>query len=299
MQLGMVGLGKMGGNMALRLLRGGHHVAGFSPDKDERARVSSEGAETVESLEALVKALDAPRVVWLMVPAGVVGGVLDELSPLLSTGDIVIDGGNSNYKQSMARGARLAQQGINFADCGVSGGIWGLDLGYNLMAGADDATFAHIEPIMATLAQAGGYLHAGPVGAGHFVKMVHNGIEYAQMQAIAEGFEIMHAKDEFELDLPALADLWMNGSVIRSWLLELTGDALRDDPQLADIAGFVPDSGEGRWTVFEAIDLDVPAPTITLALQMRFRSRQDQSYAAKILAAQRNQFGGHAVKKAK
>jgi 6-phosphogluconate dehydrogenase len=298
MELAMIGLGKMGGNMALRLARGGHRVVAFDRSAGKKPSFEKEGVEIVGSLKEISTALEQPRVVWLMIPAGVVGNVIEELAPFLDVGDIIVDGGNSNYRDSLARAEMLAERGVEFVDCGVSGGIWGLDLGYNLMAGGKPEAFAAIEPALKTLAQEDGYLHAGPVGAGHFVKMVHNGIEYAQMQAIAEGFEIMQAKEAFNLDLAALADLWMNGSVIRSWLLELAGSALSKDPDLSEIAGYVSDSGEGRWTVFESIDLDVPAPTITHALQMRFRSRQDESFAAKMLAALRNEFGGHAIKKA-
>jgi len=295
----MIGLGKMGGNMTLRLLRDGHRVVAYARDKAKGAPFEKEGAECVYALEEVPAQLKTPRVIWLMIPAGVVGGVIEDLLPHLDEGDIIVDGGNSNYRDSMARGEMLAGRGIEFLDCGVSGGVWGLDLGYNLMAGGKPEVFARVEPVIQSLAQENGYLHTGPVGAGHFVKMVHNGIEYAQMQAIAEGFEILRAKEEFDLDLAALADLWMHGSVIRSWLLALAGNALGKDPDLSKIAGYVTDSGEGRWTVFESIDLDVPAPTITLALQMRFRSRQDESFAAKLLAALRNEFGGHAVKEAK
>ena len=299
MEVAMIGLGKMGGSMVLRLIRvGGHRVVAYARDQKKGAPFEREGAQSVYSLDEVISALKLPRVIWMMIPAGAVGGMIEKLVPVLDKGDIIIDGGNSNYKDSMARGEMLAEHGIEFMDCGVSGGVWGLEVGYNLMVGGKPEVFAHVEPLLQTLAQEGGYLHVGPIGAGHFVKMVHNGIEYAQMQAIAEGFEILRAKREFSLDLAALADLWMQGSVIRSWLLELTGSALRKDPDLSKIAGYVVDSGEGRWTVFESIDLDVPAPTITLALQMRFRSRQEESFAAKLLAALRNEFGGHEVKQA-
>ena len=259
-----------------------------------------EGAVAAATLADLVALLPAPRAVWLMLPAGdVTERAIAELAGLLAVGDVLIDGGNSNYKDTMRRAALLADKGIYYVDSGTSGGIWGLSEGYCLMVGGRPEAIDLIRPALATLAPAAdrGYAHVGPSGAGHFTKMIHNGIEYGMMQAYAEGFEILRAKEEFDLDLHQIAELWRHGSVVRSWLLDLTAAALAEDAALSDIRGWVADSGEGRWTVFEAIDQDVPAPVITLALQMRFVSRQDDSYAAKLLAAMRNQFGGHAVKR--
>jgi 6-phosphogluconate dehydrogenase len=256
------------------------------------------GAEPARSLEELVGALTAPRVVWLMLPAGAATDEHIELvAPMLEKGDILVDGANNNYKVSIAHGEQLAARGIRFMDAGVSGGIWGLKIGYCLMVGGEPDTFAHIEPLLKTLAPPDGYLHCGPFGAGHFVKMIHNGIEYGMMQAYAEGFEILQ-QSRYDFDLQKISHLWNQGSVVRSWLLELAERAFADDADLSGIRGYVEDSGEGRWTVQEAIDLDVPAPVITLSLQTRFRSRQSDSFGAKVLAALRNQFGGHAVKKA-
>lgn len=299
MQIGMVGLGKMGANMALRLLRGGHQVVGYNRTPVAIQQLQQQGGQGASSLEALVKVLDTPRIVWLMVPAGKpTGSTIEALAGLLSHDDIVIDGGNSNYKETMQRGERLAQAGIQMVDVGTSGGVWGLTEGYSLMVGGDVIAVEHINPILGTLAPAPdrGWGHVGPRGAGHFTKMIHNGIEYGMMQAYAEGFEILRSKQEFELDLHQVAEIWRSGSVVRSWLLDLIARALDENPDLVGIKDWVADSGEGRWTVFEAIDLDVPAPVITLALLARFISRQDESYAAKMLAAMRNQFGGHAVK---
>lgn len=300
MKLGMVGLGKMGANMTQRLLRGGHEVV--VTDLDEAAVQAAEqhGATAASDLEGIVNALASPRVVWVMVPHGApTENTVQALARLLSAGDIIIDGGNSNYKETMRRGDELATQGIHYVDVGTSGGVWGLAEGYSMMIGGADNAVTHIQPILETLAPARdkGWGHVGPTGAGHFVKMVHNGIEYGMMQAFAEGFEIMRAKGEFGLDLHQIAEIWRYGSVVRSWLLDLTANALAEDSELSDIRGWVSDSGEGRWTVFEAIDQDVPAPVITLSLMRRFSSRQDESYAAKLLAAMRNQFGGHAVKR--
>jgi 6-phosphogluconate dehydrogenase len=298
MELAMIGLGRMGGNMASRLLRGGHRVVVYNRSPEPVRAAETEGAEGATSLEDVVVRLSAPRVVWLMLPAGqVTEDALLLLSERLSAGDILVDGGNSNYKDTMRRAALLAERGVDLVDCGTSGGIWGLAEGYSLMVGGQPEAIAHLRPALATLAPAPdrGWAHVGPPGAGHFVKMVHNGIEYGLMQAYAEGFEILRAKREFGLDLHQIAELWRHGSVVRSWLLDLTAVALAEDPELSDIRGWVADSGEGRWTVAEAIDQDVPAPVITLALLMRFVSRQDDSYAAKLLAAMRNQFGGHAV----
>jgi 6-phosphogluconate dehydrogenase len=302
MKLGLVGLGKMGANMARRLIKGGHSVVGtdISPDGVKKLAVEV-GLIPAASLADLVAALPGPRVVWVMVPAGApTEEVVNELAELLAAGDTVIDGGNTYYKDDIRRAAALQPKRIHYVDVGTSGGVWGLTEGYSLMIGGDLKVVTNLNPIFKTLAPAAdqGWGHVGPVGAGHFVKMVHNGIEYGLMEAYAEGFEIMHAKEEFKLDLHQVAEIWQVGSVVRSWLLDLTAEALKNDQDLSAIAGFVSDSGEGRWTVFEAIDLDVPAPVITLSLQQRFSSRQEESYAAKLLAAMRNQFGGHAVKKA-
>ena len=301
MELAMIGLGKMGLNMATRLVRGGHRVVGYartSVTVDEAIKLGAEGART---LEEAVSKLNAPRIVWVMVPAGqATDATIDKLSSLLSKGDIVIDGGNSNYKDSARHAALLAPKGIDFMDCGTSGGIWGLSEGYSLMIGGKPEVAEKMRPIFETLAPAAdkGWGLVGPHGAGHFVKMIHNGIEYGMMQAFAEGFSILKAKEEFGLDLSQVSHIWQHGSVVRSWLLDLAANALDEDTQLKDIKPWVADSGEGRWTVFESIDLDVPAPVITLALQMRFASRDNENYSARMLAALRNQFGGHAIKKA-
>jgi len=288
-KLGLVGLGKMGANMAERLRRHGHEVETYA---------RTDPARTVTSLEELVSKLQAPRVVWLMVPAGdATEGAYETMLGLLSEGDVLVDGGNSNFRDSQRRAAGAAEKGVRFLDAGVSGGIWGLEGGYCVMVGGEPDAFAVIEPLCRDLTDPGGYAHVGGAGAGHFVKMVHNGIEYGMMQSFAEGFEIMNAS-EFDLDLRQLAALWQHGSVVRSWLLELLERALADDPKLDEIKGYVQDSGEGRWTVQAAIDEDVPAPVITLSLFARFASRQDESFAAKVNAALRNQFGGHAVKRA-
>jgi len=300
MELAMMGLGKMGGNMASRLLRGGHRVVVHNRSPEPVRAAEAEGAEAATTLEDIVARLSAPRVVWMMLPAGqVTEDALLLMSERLSAGDVLVDGGNSNYKDTMRRATLLAAKGIDLVDCGTSGGIWGLAEGYSLMVGGRPEAIAILRPALETLAPAAdrGWGHVGPPGAGHFVKMIHNGIEYGMMQAYAEGFEILRAKREFGLDLHQIAELWQHGSVVRSWLLDLTAAALAVDPELSDIRGWVADSGEGRWTVAEAIDQDVPAPVITLALLMRFVSRQDERYAAKLLAAMRNQFGGHAVLK--
>ena len=300
MELGMIGLGRMGGNMAQRLLNGGHQVVTFDRDAEAVAASQSQGAEGASSPCDLVARLAPPRAVWVMVPAGQpTEATVDGLIPLLDTGDVVLDGGNANYQDSMRRAEKLAGHGIDFMDVGTSGGIWGLAEGYSLMVGGKREVFQRLEPIFQTLApgEDSGYSHVGPAGAGHFVKMVHNGVEYGMMQAYAEGFEIMEAKKEFSLDLAQIAETWRFGSVVRSWLLDLAADALNEDPKLEGLQAYVDDSGEGRWTVKESIDLAVPAPVITLALQQRFRSRQDQPFGAKLLAALRNQFGGHAVKR--
>ncbi len=296
MRVGFIGLGRMGGNMVRRLLLGGHEVVAYNRSPEKTREIASEGAEAAFEIGELVGKLVAPRVVFVMVPAGdATEAQVVQLLAHLESGDVIVDGGNSNFRDSVRRHALCADRGIRFVDAGVSGGIWGLQIGYCLMAGGEDDAVALAEPAFRTLAPEGGYLHAGPPGAGHYVKMIHNGIEYGLMQAYAEGFEIMHAST-YDLDLASIADLWMHGSVVRSWLLELAGRALRPDQDLAHLKGWVADSGEGRWTVQEAMDRDVPAPVITLALQARFRSRQDESYGARLLAALRNEFGGHAVK---
>ena len=301
MDLGMIGLGRMGGNMAQRLLAGGHRVVAYDPNAEAVAASRSQGALGAGSLEELVASLDPPRAVWIMVPSGPpTDATVESLIPLLAPGDAVLDGGNANYKESMARARRLSQHGIEFLDVGTSGGIWGLTEGYSLMIGGKEEIFRRLEPIFQTLAPSPttGYSHVGPVGAGHFVKMVHNGVEYALMQAYAEGFELMQAKEEFGLDLGQIAETWRYGSVVRSWLLDLAAQALHEDPELERLQAYVEDSGEGRWTVQESVELAVPTPVITLSLQQRFRSRQDQPFGARLLAALRNQFGGHAVRPA-
>ena len=300
MELAMIGLGKMGMNMATRLARGGHRVIGYARTDatvQEAIRLGAEGAYT---LEEAVSKLNAPRIVWLMIPAGkVTHDTVQQLSTLLDPGDTVIDGGNSNYKDSLLHAEMLEPKGIEFVDCGTSGGIWGLAEGYSLMIGGKPEVVEKLHPIFETLAPAPdkGWGHVGPHGAGHYVKMIHNGIEYGMMQAFAEGFSILKAKKEFAMDLAQISHIWQHGSVVRSWLLDLAANALDEDTELADIKPWVADSGEGRWTVFESIDLDVPAPVITLSLQMRFASRDEENYTARMLAALRNQFGGHAIKK--
>ena len=296
MRIAMIGLGKMGYNMTLRLLQGGHEVVAIDRDQNVAREIAAKGAVFATDAGDAISKLPTPRVVWVMVPAQVTDAVIQDLGERLGKGDVVIDGGNSNWKDSRARAERLAEKGILFCDAGTSGGVWGLKNGYCLMVGGAPDAIAHCEAIFKTLAPADGYAHVGPAGAGHYVKMVHNGIEYGLMQAYAEGFEIMKTAP-FSLDLHRIASIWGHGSVVRSWLLELLESALSGDPDLKSIKGWVEDSGEGRWTVQAAIDQDVPAPIITLSLQTRFRSRQEQSYTAKILAALRNQFGGHAVKK--
>ncbi len=301
MELGMIGLGRMGANMATRLVSGGHQVVAFDRDHDAVRRAKDQGAVGAPSLEELVHALSTPRAVWLMVPAGtVVDQVLTSLTPALTQGDVIIDGGNSNYRETMRRARALENAGLHFVDVGTSGGVWGRDEGYSMMVGGPHAIVERLRPLFETLAPAPerGWGHVGPAGAGHFVKMVHNGIEYGLMQAYAEGFSIMKHKTEFDLDLHQVAEIWRFGSVVRSWLLDLTARALQADQELETIAPYVSDSGEGRWTVAEAIDLDVPAPVISLSLIQRLRSRDDESYADRLLAALRGQFGGHAVRKA-
>lgn len=300
MEIGLIGLGKMGANMARRLIQGGHRVVGTDRAMDALEKLAGEtGLVAAKSLADVVAALSAPRTVWVMVPAGEpTEAVISELAQLLAPGDTIIDGGNTFYKDDIRRAAELKPTGIHYLDVGTSGGIWGLTEGYSLMIGGDEEAVNHLRPIFETLAPAPdeGWGRVGPVGAGHFVKMIHNGIEYGLMQAYAEGFEILHAKQDFDLDLEQVASIWQHGSVVRSWLLDLTANALKEDQDLTHIEGWVADSGEGRWTVAEAVDLDVPAPVITLSLQARFISRQTESYAAKLLAAMRNQFGGHAIK---
>jgi 6-phosphogluconate dehydrogenase len=289
MKLGIVGLGRMGANMTERLRTDGHTVETYARTAPER---------TAGSLVELASMLDQPRVVWLMIPAGdPTENAFQTLLPLLEDGDIVVDGGNSNFRDSQRRAEQAKKKGVFFLDTGVSGGIWGLKEGYCIMVGGEAEAFAHAEPLFKSLAPPNGYAHVGASGAGHFVKMVHNGIEYGLMQAYAEGFEILRAS-EFQLDLPTVAGIWRYGSVVRSWLLELLVRAFEEDPDLAQIKGYVEDSGEGRWTVFEAINESVPAGVIALSLMARFASRQDESFAAKVNAALRNQFGGHAVKAA-
>ncbi|HXV17179.1 MAG TPA: decarboxylating 6-phosphogluconate dehydrogenase [Gemmatimonadaceae bacterium] len=299
MKLGMIGLGRMGGNMTERLMRDGHEVVVFDRSPDAIAKYVSLGSKAATDAEDIVRKLDAPRVVWIMVPAGKpVDDTIASLLPGLSRGDVIIDGGNSNFHDSMRRGAELRQKGIEFVDSGTSGGIWGLENGYCLMIGASDEAFKLCEPIFKTLAPPDGYAHMGPTGSGHYVKMIHNGVEYGMLQAYAEGYEILHASKDFKLDLHKIAAVWNHGSVVRSWINELAEIAFKKDSDLVDLKGFVADSGEGRWTVQEAIDLDVPAPVITLSLLMRLRSRQEDSFGGKVIAALRNEFGGHAVKSA-
>jgi len=296
----MIGLGRMGANMAQRLMRGGHKVVGYDPAETARALLEKNGAQTAASLEQMVAKLQAPRVVWLMVPSGAItDNTITSLVPLLSAGDTIIDGGNSNYRDSMRRAAMVAQRKIQFVDSGTSGGIWGLAEGYSLMIGGDEAVVERLRPIFETLApaKAQGWGRVGPVGAGHYTKMVHNGNEYGLMQAYAEGFSILQHKTEFKLDLHQVAEIWRYGSVVRSWLLDLTAGALEKNPTLAGIATYVADSGEGRWTVADAIELGVSAPVITLSLLERLRSRDNDSFSDKLLAAMRNQFGGHEIKK--
>ncbi|MBC7231806.1 MAG: decarboxylating 6-phosphogluconate dehydrogenase [Chloroflexi bacterium] len=300
MELGMIGLGKMGGNMARRLLRAGHRVVGYDSNRERMQELAQEGIEEASSLADLVARLKQPRIVWCMLPAGAATeSTMEALIPLLAQGDVVIDGGNANYKDTLRRSACLREHGLHLVDVGTSGGVWGLSEGYCLMVGGEEQVVQRLAPIFEALAPAPdkGWGYVGPNGAGHFVKMVHNGIEYGLMQAYAEGFEILHAKKEFHLDLAQIAQIWRYGSVIRSWLLDLTAAALQEDQTLSGIKGWVADSGEGRWTVVEAIDLDVPAPTLTLALLMRLASRQEESYAAKLLAVMRKWFGGHEVKR--
>jgi 6-phosphogluconate dehydrogenase len=300
MELAFIGLGRMGMNMVTRLLQGSHRIVVYDLNEAAVKVAEKAGAEGVQSLDAIRTKLSAPCIVWVMVPAGdSAEQTIEQVAEVLEKGDIIIDGGNSNYKDSMRRGALLKEKGLHFVDVGTSGGIWGLTQGYSLMVGGEKTVVDQLRPIFESLAPAAGkgWGHVGPPGAGHFVKMVHNGIEYGLMQAYAEGFEIMKAKGEFGLDLHQVAEIWRYGSVVRSWLLDLTSDALAEDQDLSSIEGWVADSGEGRWAVAEAMALDVPAPVITLSLLARFASRQKESYAAKLLAAMRNKFGGHELKK--
>ena len=297
MRIGFIGLGRMGGNMTRRLLRDGHEVVAYNRTPEKTKEIATEGAEPSFEIKELVSKLEPPRHVWIMVPAGdATEAQIRELMDDLSPGDTIIDGGNTNFHDDVRRHAMLAEKGLKYVDAGVSGGIWGLANGFCLMVGGDREAVEPLEPIFRSLAPENGYLHTGGPGSGHYVKMIHNGIEYGMMQAYAEGFEILHASD-YKLDLGAVADVWMYGSVVRSWLLELAGRAFKANGQdLEHLKGWVADSGEGRWTVQEAVDRDVPAPVITISLLTRFRSRQDDSYGAKVLAALRNEFGGHAVK---
>ena len=302
MELAMVGLGRMGVNMATRLVRGKHRVVAFDMNQPAIQRAETEGAEGVKAIDDLRNELFPPRAVWVMVPSGdPTEKVIEGLTDVLERGDIIIDGGNSNYKDSVRRGTLLGEKGLHFVDVGTSGGIWGLSEGYSMMVGGDKVIVQSLQPIFETLAPRPdkGWGHVGPNGAGHFVKMVHNGIEYGLMQAYAEGFDIMKTRKDFDLDLHQIAEIWRYGSVVRSWLLDLTAEALAEDQDLSLIEAWVADSGEGRWTVADAIDLDVPAPVITLSLLMRFVSRQKESYAAKLLAAMRNKFGGHDIRTTK
>jgi len=324
MQMGMIGLGRMGADMVRRLMRNQHQCVVFDVNPNARTALATEGAIAADSLQALVKQLDAPRVIWLMIPAAIVPATIDTLAPLLQAGDVLIDGGNSDYQQGIQHAKRLKERGIEFIDVGTSGGVWGLREGYCLMIGGSDAAVKQATPLFAALAQGDpgadqssaqmGYLHCGPVGAGHFVKMVHNGIEYALMAAYAEGFNLLAHADkglqqqavnaetapldspenyQMKLNVPAIAELWRHGSVVRSWLLDLAAQALHADPQLNGFAGRVSDSGEGRWTLHAAIDLGIPMPTLSAALFERFDSQGQSNYANKLLSALRNQFGGH------
>jgi 6-phosphogluconate dehydrogenase len=297
MELGFVGLGRMGGNMVTRLGQGGHRVVAYDPSPAAAAQARAQGVELVASLAELPKALRPPRAVWVMVPAGApTESTIQTLAEVLERGDTIVDGGNTRWKDDLRRGAELKRRGLEYVDVGTSGGIWGLQNGYCLMIGGDEAAVQRLAPVFTTLAPPGGWLRVGNTGAGHYVKMIHNGIEYALMQGYAEGFELMSASD-YRLDLPAIARLWNQGSVVRSWLLELAAEALAADPALERLKPYVEDSGEGRWTVEDAVEKAVPAPTITAALFARFRSRRDNSFADRLLAALRNQFGGHAVRR--
>ena len=297
MQLAMIGLGRMGGNMVRRLIQGGHELIVYDQNAEAVKAYVGKGVRKAENVADIARQLSPRRVVWVMLPAGApVQSTIEQLVPRLSRGDIVIDGGNSNFRDSLRRAEALQAKGIEFIDVGTSGGIWGLEDGYCLMIGASPAAFRHCEPVFRTLAAPDGYAHVGPPGAGHYVKMVHNGVEYAMLQAYAEGYEILHASQDFTFDLRQIAKLWNHGSVVRSWLNELAERALARDGRLSGIRGYVEDSGEGRWTIEEALRLDVPAPVITLSLLARLRSRQEESFGAKLIAALRHEFGGHAIK---
>lgn len=301
MRIALLGLGKMGANMARRLLRHQVEVVGYNRSYEKTAELAqTDGLIPAQSLEEVVKLLTPPRILWLMLPSGdTTQTAIEALLPLLKQGDLLVDGGNANYHDSMARGLQLQQAGIDFMDAGTSGGVWGLENGYCLMVGGSRAAVARLSPVLKVLApsEKSGWAHVGPVGAGHFTKMIHNGIEYGMMQALAEGLALMQHKQDFKLDLAQITELWRHGSVVRSWLLDLTAKALDKDQALEDIAPFVPDSGEGRWTAIEAIEQGVPAPVMTLALQMRFASQDQKSYVNRLLSMMRNAFGGHAVKK--
>ncbi len=296
MELAILGLGRMGANMVRRLLRDDHRVVAWNRSHEPIKELEGEGAVGAYELEDVITQLQQPRVIWMMLPSGqVTTDMINRILPMMSKDDILVDGGNSNWKDSVARAKQAKEHGVRYLDAGVSGGVWGLEVGYCTMVGGEDDAFAIVEPAIKTLAPVDGYKHVGPSGAGHFSKMIHNGIEYGMLQAYAEGFEILE-KSPYDYDLAGLAKLWNHGSVVRSWLLELAERAFDDDPKLDSIRGYVDDSGEGRWTVFAAIDEDVPAPVLTLSLMARFRSRQEDSFSAKVVAALRHQFGGHAVK---
>ena len=298
MRIGLAGLGRMGMNMARRLMRGGHEVVAYNRSPDKVDQVASEGAAGAHSLADLVAKLETPRVVWLMLPAGeVTEEHIRELTPLLAPGDILVEGGNSRFSDDIRRAQELQELGVRYLDAGVSGGIWGLSVGYCTMVGGDPEAYAHIEPLLATLAPPDGYMHCGPTGAGHYVKMIHNAIEYGMMQAYAEGFALLEGSRYSEhLDFAKLSHLWNQGSVVRSWLLELCEDMFSKDARLSGLKAYVEDSGEGRWSVQEAVENAVPAPVLTLSLMERFRSRQENAFADRVLAALRREFGGHAVK---
>ena len=299
MRMAMIGLGRMGGNMARRLIRSGIDVVGYDRSEASVADLAKEGMTAADSVENAVAKLESPRVVWLMLPSGgITEDQIESLSGLLSEGDVIIDGGNSNYRDSMRRGEALARKGIGFMDAGTSGGVWGLENGYCMMVGAEPWVASRVEPLLKALAPSpdSGWAHVGPVGSGHFVKMIHNGIEYGMMQALAEGFSIMEAKREFGLDLAQISELWRHASVVRSWLLDLTAEGLKADSGLENIAPYVSDSGEGRWTVVESVEMGVAAPVLSLALQMRFQSQDRQGYGFRLLSMMRNAFGGHAMK---
>ncbi len=300
MKLAMIGLGKMGANMATRLIRGGHTVVAYDLQEEAIQAAEAQGASGARTLDEVAEQLEAPRTVWIMVPSGKpTEATIQELAERLEAGDTMVDGGNSNYKETMRRGKEVAEKGIHFVDVGTSGGIWGITEGYSMMVGGDKEAVDRLRPALQTLAPGPekGWGHVGPSGSGHFVKMVHNGIEYGLMQAYAEGFELMEHKKEFGLDMHQIAEIWRFGSVVRSWLLDLTAEALAENPRLDGIEAYVPDSGEGRWTVIESIELGVPIPVISASLQRRFRSRDDDPFSDKLLAAMRDQFGGHGVKR--